>query len=460
MIFEFLKHLQESIDEKLQQMSRNAVTKPMPKPNIFTAPAHPVAQLDIPQGTEVIPRGAMAGRKELVSVSVPASVKVIRERAFAGCENLARVTLCEGLEQVEDDVFSGCKRLTSIVIPNSVTRITGSAFSDCGVTEPVLNAAGDTLIYCPAQAAGEEYTVPEGVRRIRSHAFFKLPGLKQVHFPESLERIDKMAFALCGLTWVSLSRSAAERSRDAFFGCKDLCAVKINDDDDRVRSTILGLHVRGQAFLKVENRFAPPNDPYWLEPDFRALADSCAAGNVDAMERMVRFFDEKSHASPDEPFYTGAANFWRVRAFENGSKTQREWLSSWLEALSGKRLSSACLTEKLEGTVRGSALNALGFLFFEPDRVYSLAGLDGYGVVEASAYESEDGPDEDGFGREIYFDWWYLDGDLRAVPGVDCLHSYSSIDRRISDVRIRFEAAHAAAAKAVMARSLRRRPGI
>lgn len=454
MIFEFLKRLQERIDEKLQEMSRNVVTQP--KPNSFTAPVQPVARLDIPEGVDSIPCGAMAGRKELVSVSVPASVKTIGDRAFAGCESLERVTFHEGLERVGDDVFSGCKRLKSVVIPDSVKEITGSAFNNSGVTEPVLNASGDTLIYCPAEAAGEEYTVPEGVRRIRSRAFVGLSGLKQVHFPKSLERIDKMAFVQCGLTWVSLSRSAAEQSWDAFFRCDNLCAVGIDDDDEHVRSTMLGLHARGLTFLKVEKSSPPPDDPYWLEPDFRALADSCASGNVEAMERMVRFFDERTKAAPNELFYIGAADFWRVRAFENGSEAQRDWLGNWLEALSGQRLPSACLTEKLEGTVRGSALNALGFLFFEPDRVYSLAGLDSDGVVEVSAYESEDGPDEDGFGRETYFDWWYLDGDLRAVPGVDCLHSYSNIDRRISDVRKRFEEAHAAAAKAVILQNLRR----
>lgn len=58
-------------------------------------------------------------------------------------------------------MFSGCKRLKGVVIPDSVKEITGRAFNDSGVTESVLNASRDTLIYCPAEAAGGEYTVPE-----------------------------------------------------------------------------------------------------------------------------------------------------------------------------------------------------------------------------------------------------------------------------------------------------------
>ena len=41
------------------------------------------------------------------------------------------------------------------------------------------------------------------------------------------------------------------------------------------------------------------------------------------------------------------------------------------------------------------------------------------------ALQSEDGPDEDGFGRETYYDWWFFDDCLQSVPGLSYLHSYS-----------------------------------
>lgn len=453
MLYEILKRLRARINEKAQ---KSAVSAPETGPDRAAAPDIPAVRLEIPEGTDAIPREAMAVRKDLVSVSVPGSVKTIGARAFAECENLARVTLSEGLERIDDGVFSGCKRLKSVVVPDSVRTITGDAFRGSGVTEPVLNASKDTLIYCPAEAAGAEYTVPEGVRRILSRAFAGLSGLKQVHFPKSLECIDVQAFVECGLTWASLPRSVAEFSERAFFRCKDLCAVGIEGEDVPARSAMLALRARGLTLLKVDEDYSPPEDPYWREPDFRALAASCVNGNVDAMERMVGFFEEKFHDAPDEPFYFGAANFWRVRAFENGSKAQGDWLGNWLEIQPGKPLPSACLTEELEGADEGSALNALGFSFFEPDKMYCLDGLDRYGVVEVSGCKEENGPEKDSSGREIYYDKWYLDGDLRPVPGVECLHIYNDTDRPLHDDPDRFAKAYAAAAEAVTLQTLQR----
>ena len=93
------------------------------------------------------------------------------------------------------------------------------------------------------------------------------------------------------------------------------------------------------------------------------------------------------------------------------------------------------LTEKLSGVADGLCLNALGFLFFAPGNEYHLAGRDADGVVEVSAYAGEDDPDEDGLGREICYDWWYLDNNLRPVPGTDCLHRFSNISKRANQKR-------------------------
>lgn len=56
---------------------------------------------------------------------------------------------------------------------------------------------------------------------------------------------------------------------------------------------------------------------------------------------------------------------------------------------------------------------------------------DGSGVVEVKAYESEDGPDEDGFGREVYYDWWYMTENLAMVPGAGFIYSESVREKLI-----------------------------
>lgn len=454
MIYELLKRLRDALNARPQKAGVSAAVDSA-KPNPPAEPTAPVEHLDIPEATEEIPQRAFKGRRELVSISVPASVRRIGEMAFADCERLERVTLCEGLTAIGDNAFSGCGRLRTVTIPDSVREISGFAFKSSGVTEPVLNVSGDTLFYCPA-AVGEEFSVPKGVRRIGSRAFFELADLKRIRFPKSLERIDKLAFEKCGIESVTLPKGFEKLEADAFFKCDALKPVCFEDGFDTVRAAMLRQRAKGFSFLMPVRCPPPQGDPYWRGREFRALAERCAIGNREGMEQMADFFEERSKAAPQEPFYSGAANFWGFRAYENGSQSRKRWLEDHIKRAPEERLPSAYLGETLRGTAKGEILNALGFMFFDPDREYCLAGLDDDGVVEASSYESEDGPNEDGFGRETYYDWWYLNGNLCLIPGAECPHSCSTIDRRICDVRKRFEKAHAAASRAVAAENLKR----
>ena len=66
--------------------------------------------------------------------------------------------------------------------------------------------------------------------------------------------------------------------------------------------------------------------------------------------------------------------------------------------------------------MQGYLLNAMGFLDFEEEREYTLHCVDKEGLVLVDSYESEDGPDEDGYGSEIYYDWWFVDDCLNFIP--------------------------------------------
>ena len=67
------------------------------------------------------------------------------------------------------------------------------------------------------------------------------------------------------------------------------------------------------------------------------------------------------------------------------------------------------------------------------EREYGLSGVDADGVVEVYAYESEDGADSDGYGSEIYYDWWYLDHCLNLPQGAGFIHSFSHTDKRCNE---------------------------
>ncbi len=177
-----------------------------------------------------------------------------------------------------------------------------------------------------------------------------------------------------------------------------------------------------------------PEKPYWIKDKFQNIARRCASGEVAAMEGMVGYFiSAKRH--PNQDFYKLAEQFWRVRAYLYGSEKQQKYLNIWASAYTNRYMLSLGIDERLRGNASGELLNALGFLFFEPGREYTLSGIDAQGVVEVSSWESCDGPDEDGFGREEYYDWWYLDEHLTLPEGIEYIHSFSHRDKRNNEAK-------------------------
>jgi len=77
------------------------------------------------------------------------------------------------------------------------------------------------------------------------------------------------------------------------------------------------------------------------------------------------------------------------------------------------------------GRWSGEELRRLGYTFFKADREYNIAPIGEDGIVQVTSWCGDEGPDEDGFGREEYYDWWLLDGDLRPIPVPTHLHSWS-----------------------------------
>lgn len=212
-------------------------------------------------------------------------------------------------------------------------------------------------------------------------------------------------------------------------------------EEDSIRVVVENLRLRRETFL-IPTSEKLPEECYWQEKEFQDLAQACGEGNSKAVEQMALFFVRKQEKEPKVCFYNYAANFWSFRSWSQGNEEAGDRLKHMLECTGGERLYSPYLTETLSGRALGRELNALGFLFFDEDRVYNLQGVDSFGVVTVFSFESEDAPDEDGFGRETYYDWWHLDGDLSPAPGTRCLHRYSGTDRNSRSVSDRFHENH------------------
>ena len=175
------------------------------------------------------------------------------------------------------------------------------------------------------------------------------------------------------------------------------------------------------------NHIDIPQNDYENDYEFISLSKQCRKGNTDAMLAMSDYF-EALHRKYNEQFYQLAADFWHYFAFKKGNPVAREWFNMWLKENPGVPFPSV-ISVPICGNFEGSILHALGFPFFKPDKEYFISEPDSIGIVEVSSYVDEDGPDEDGFGREIYYDWWYLSDCLEEFSGTKCIHSYSMIDK-------------------------------
>lgn len=371
--------------------------------------------------------GKKKDMNRLISIVIPGTVKRIGNRAFAGCENLQEVVLEEGIEIIEHNVFTGCQKLKTIRLPASVKEIDGWAFYDSGLIEPVFSADGKRLIYYPQEWRITEYSVPEGVEEIGSRSFIQAKLLTKISLPHSLKRICSMAFIKCGFTEIAVSKDILIETC-AFANFDHVIEIK-REYEDALEASMEYCRIQGAPFLHCR-QMKLPQEKFWKEEAFQVLAQKCSVGNVNAMEQMGDYFFGKVANKGENTFYQCAAQFWYTRAYRYGSKAAKQYLLALCEKNPNSRLNSPGIDENLRGIASGVLLNALGFLFFEEDRVYNLSGVDKEGVIEVSAWESDDGPDEDGFGIEEFYDWWYLNEYLILPEGIGYIHSYSYSDKR------------------------------
>lgn len=396
----------------------------------------------IPAEVETIDYNAFSGNTELRSVVVPGTVKKIDIRAFANCKNLENVTLNEGIEVIESNVFTGCEKLKSMTYPDSVSKYQGWTFYGTNLSEPVMNASGTVLVFCPESVSGETWSVPDSVKTISWQAFVEHKKLTHLCLPEGLEKIENMAFIECGLQEITIPYSVREIGKGAFCRCEHLKKVTILNPAAKVAFGAFAgcynletiqygelsdtdeiLHLMGYMFLN-QNLEDSANLHHTIDPRFIFLTARCAKGDSDAMYSFAVFFEQYSLKKNASAFYIRAANYWRYRAYQKKNAKAVMWFKQYFSEHPGECLESILYENNDEiysNAVPGKMLNDLGFLFFDPRRKYNIWQYGNEGLVEASAFYRYDGPDETGFGAEDNDEWWFLDENMQPIPGVRSL---------------------------------------
>ena len=128
----------------------------------------------LPSGLRWIGNGAFGVCESLTRIDIPDSVEYIGGSAFVLCFSLREVRLPKNLPYISYNCFAGCK-MTRLDIPDSVTAIQGQAFNGCKELK--------------------ELKLPQGLKSIGEWAFGACMALGTLDIPDSVEEIDRLAFA-------------------------------------------------------------------------------------------------------------------------------------------------------------------------------------------------------------------------------------------------------------------------
>ena len=369
------------------------------------------------------------------------------------------ICLVNYLYYYKSNTFTGCKKLCHVTYPDGVKTYQGWTFYGTNLNSSVMNASGTLLVFCPESVSGKEWSVPHTVKVISWQIFVEHKELEILHLPEGLEKIERMAFINCGICEITIPYSAREIEKEAFWRCEQLEKVTILNSETKVKTNAFGgctnikfinyadlkesdkiFHLKGQPFL-IQHLEDPANLNHTTDPDFIHLTARCAKGDADAMYSLSKWFEKLSHIHDASLFYIRSTNYWRYRAYCKGNADATEWFLRFFDVHPDEILmyilNLFCMKNNhnkgwYSFSTSGKMLNDLGFDFFDATRDYEIKQFEDENVVEVGSYESTDGPDEDGFGMEDYYDWWFLDENMQEISGVKSINA-SMRDRRVFD---------------------------
>lgn len=162
-----------------------------------------LASIDLPSGLTAIQSGCFSDCTSLTEVSIPAGVTEIQNNAFYCCTRLQQIDISANVKSIGSAWVSGCSALKAINVDAANPYY-------CSIDGVLFDKSAKTFMAFPG-AKGGDYTVPDGVSRIQSYAFFQNRNIVNVIFPESLKSIGVSAFYGCS----SIDRVELPQSLDS-----------------------------------------------------------------------------------------------------------------------------------------------------------------------------------------------------------------------------------------------------
>ncbi len=202
----------------------------------------------------VVSAGAFKGCVSLTAMDFSEStLATIGYEAFSDCVALAEVKLCETISEIGDYAFQGTslktisfdKNINSVGVNSFLNVKTFEGFEVVGknkdfsaVDGVLFDKKGTTLVCFPAaKLAGEKYELPDGVKEIRSKAFYG-SKVSEVVLSENtqLERIGVSAFENSSIKAFTVPANVHTIETATFKNAKKLSKLTIADGVNYIAS--------------------------------------------------------------------------------------------------------------------------------------------------------------------------------------------------------------------------------
>lgn len=190
-------------------------------------------------GCKFIYGEAFADCEKITAVAVPAGVISIGKKAFYNCDSVSAVTIPDSVNYIGDEAFFNCKSLTAISVSENNKRYKS-------IKGDLYSASGAVLLQYAVGKKDKKFTVPNGLKKIESGAFFgvsasiteiyyngnvndwaQLDGVRELTAGNSL---DKNLYVNGELLTEAVFDATAKINEAAFYTCKPLTRIVIGSN--------------------------------------------------------------------------------------------------------------------------------------------------------------------------------------------------------------------------------------
>ena len=266
---------------------------------------------------------------EIYEIVIEEGVTGAEEHALAEYPNLKKITLPESFVFLAPWALADNPELTEISGLEHVKELNYRCLSNTGYIAENPFVIEDSILY---YAEGTELTVPDGVTEIAPFAFGNLTGEDYINYsnsdtpenlctyyeitlPETVQKIDDYAFALCAtLTEVNIPDSVESIGDYAFYGCANLKDLTLSENVKSV-GTKAFYNCRNLKNLTVEN----PETEFGTQAYGTVLNwDAKTAEKSGESAEMAEYYQKLTEKYPsafDEAYANFILHFWNTNTY-------------------------------------------------------------------------------------------------------------------------------------------------